>query len=446
MRLFWGIVLLAIVNASAALAQHSGHAADRSASTEAVPTDRATPDLMNRRMPMGPADCSEMEFWDYGAGMCLPFTMPGMPMSMAMLHGNAFLVGVSEEGPRGKKTLASPNMLMADVGRSVSDSHYVSVNLMLTLERWTFPKEGYPELLQIGEQNEDEIPYIDAQHPHSSPVMGLTFSDTISLGSAKDHLKVFFAPRGQATDGPIAFMHRPTGSVNPDAPLGHHIGQDVSHITGTVLGFSLGLGAMRYELSTFNGQEPEPAKVDLPLRTPNSYGARMIRELSETWTVMGSAATAKDPEPHDATLTHVDRYSLSTYNQFDLESEWMVHNAFIFGLVNGYDHVSALRSFLEEFWFHSDSPNQYWGRLEAVERTPAELAVTGLPNLGEPRWVTTATVGYTRRLVAGKKVELSAGGSLKKDFLLAEFRDAYGGEPISGKVFLQVSGMNMWML
>lgn len=386
---------------------------------------------VSEKKPMGPKDCSEMEYWDYGTGMCMPLSMPGMPMSMAMLHGNAFLVGLTEEGPRGRSTFAFPNMLMGDFGKSFGDRHYVNVNLMLTLEKWTFPKSGYPELLQIGEETEDGVPYIDAQHPHSSPIMGLTFSDTIWLGRGKDHLKLFFAPRGQATDGPIAFMHRSTGMVNPDAPLGHHIGQDVSHITSTVIGASLGLHRTRIEVSTFNGTEPEPAKVDLPLGTPNSYAARLIQEISEEWTIMGSAGYVKDPEPHDSDIKEVRRYSASLYDQHELGSGWMLHNAFIFGLVNGYDRVSALRSFLDEFWFHSDQPEQVWGRIELLERTPAELAITGVSNLTEPRWVTALTLGYTHKLKSWNELDFSAGVSATKDFLPSEFKSAVRNQAVS---------------
>ena len=46
--------------------------------------------------------------------------------------------------------------------------------LMGTTELWTYPRRRYPELLQVGEERSDGSPCIDAQHPHSSPIMGLT--------------------------------------------------------------------------------------------------------------------------------------------------------------------------------------------------------------------------------------------------------------------------------
>lgn len=391
---------------------------------------------------MGPFDCGDMEVWDYGMQMCNPRAMAGMPMKMAMLDANAFLVGLSQEGTRARNRVAAPNMIMADIGSSVGDSQYLNVDLMTTFERWTFPKEGYPLYLQIGEENEDHQPYVDAQHPHSSPIMGLTFSDTISLGDGKDFLKVFFAPRGEATEGPIAFMHRPTGAVNPNAPLGHHLGQDAGHITSTVLGASWGRGENRLEASVFNGTEPEPAKVDLPMSTLNSYAVRGILSLSPAWTAMASGAYVKDPEPHDPDLDHVSRYSASLYYQTPEAGKTMFHNALIFGQVENYDHTSVLQSFAEEFLYHADS-HKYWARFEVLQRTAAELAIA-TADLTKPRWVQAATVGYTYDFWSWEGVQFGAGAAASKNFLPEEFRDAYGGEPLSAQVFLQASTQKMW--
>lgn len=427
--------LIFILCGTNAFAQHMEHG-------EPPPTKNTSPEK-HSKMPMGPADCDENQAWDYSMGSCRQLAMAGMPMSMWMLHGNAFLVQSFQEGPRGRNRFSAPNMAMAEVGRSVGNKHYIDMNLMLTAERWTFPKEGYPELYQIGERNEDEKPYIDSQHPHSSPIMGLTFSDTIRLGDGKDHLKVFFAPRGQATEGPTAFMHRPTGMVNPDAPLGHHVGQDVAHITSTVLGASLGLGKTRIEASAFNGTEPEPSKVDLPLGTLNSYAGRLIYEFSDDVSAMASAAYVKEPESHDPTLDKVYHYSASVYVQHHLSSGWMLHDAFIFGVVNNYDHVSSLRSFLYEFWLHSESPSNYWGRIEFVERTAFELGITTSADPLKPHGVTALTAGYTYDVLKFENSKLGLGASVTKNISPSEFRDSYGGDPWSGKIFVQLSGMKM---
>ncbi len=393
----------------------------------------------------GSASCEDMEVWNYASGMCQPLPMAGMPMRMLMIHGNAFGVQTWQEKPRGRDRFAAPNMFMADLGTSVGDRHYLNAEFMGTLEKWTIPKDGYPEFLQIGEENHDHVPFLDAQHPHSSPVMGLTFSDTIALGEGKDHLMLSFAPRGQSTDGPVAFMHRPTGMVNPDAPLGHHIGQDVGHISSTVLAASIHLERTTLEVSAFNGREPKPSEVDLPLATPNSYAARLTREFSAHSYGMASAAYVKDPEKGDPTLTHVWRYSASLYREREFNGGWTLNRTLIWGLINGYDYVSALNSFTWEFLLKK-KPCSIWSRVEVLQRSPLELEIPVAANGDKGRWVTAVTLGYTHALGQWDALELGLGASVTKDFLPAVYRDAYGGNPVTARLFLQASGMKMWDL
>lgn len=293
----------------------------------------------------------------------MPLAMAGMPMRMVMLHANSFIMQTVEEKPRGQDAISVPNMMMLDIGSSLGDRHYVNLEVMATLERWTFPRDGTPELLQLGESKDDGTLYLDAQHPHSSPLMGLTLSDTVSIGSDLGHAKIWIAPRGESTDGPIAFMHRPTGMVNPDAPLGHHIGQDAGHISSTVLGGLLNVKDWTLEFSTFHGAEPEPMNVDLPLGSPDSYAMRLSENLSAHLLAMASAAYVKSPEPDDPTLDHIWRYSVSLYADAKLDGGWRISDAVIWGLINSYDHVSALNSFAEEFWLHR-GPQNYWAALK----------------------------------------------------------------------------------
>ena len=390
------------------------------------------------------SDCGGMTYWDITQGMCEPLAMPpgmeAMPMKMAMLHGNVFGARIWEQGPRGRDAWASPSMVMGQLGTSVGHQ-YLSADLMLTAEKWMFPDQGYPLLTQIGEVNSQGAPFIDAQHPHSSPIMGLTFADTISLGAQNDYLKLSFAPRGESTDGPVAFMHRATGMVNPDAPLGHHIGQDVGHISSTVIAGALRLGDTRYEISGYHGSEPSPESVDLPVGKPDSVSFRLIEQLGAGWTAMASAARVNAPEP-GLPVAFETRYSASAYWVRPLADEWTFYDTFIYGTVTQFDHADRLSSFAEEFLFQGDRP-RIWGRLEALQRTPAELGIASAnPDSGE--WISELTLGYTHRLVSWQGAELGLGGSVTKDLLAGEFVGSYGGNPWTGKIFLQLAGMKMW--
>ncbi len=390
-----------------------------------------------------PSPCSEMEFFEISRGMCQTLPMADMPMSMLMIHGNGFFTGISQTGPRGRQAVTLTDMIMIDLGTSLGDSQYVSIELMGTTERWTVPEQGYPLLMQIGEENAAGKPYLDAQHPHSSPLMGLTFSDTIRLGLGKNHLKIFFAPRGETTDGPIAFMHRPTGMVNPDAPLGHHIGQDVGHVSSTVFGQSLKIGTTWFEASIFNGQEPSPTKIDLPLGSPDSYSLRLIQEFSQQCFAMASFAQIKNSASHNAEHAYTQRYSGSIYNKFILKNGWVFDHALIYGGITNFDHAAFLHSFAEEYLLNFGRPRS-WGRIEVLQRTPAELAISTDDNVNTGTWVNALTAGSSYVLVKGDETELSLGGSVTHSIMPQEFKASYGGSPWSGKVFLQIGTMKMW--
>ena len=389
--------------------------------------------------------CDDMSSWDPIQNMCQPVAMKDMPMKMVMLQGNLFGVRAwTGRGNRGRAAYASTSMIMADFGTSIGDQHYLNLDLMLTGEKWLFPDAGYPLLLQIGEKNQNGVPFLDAQHPHSSPIMGVTLSDTITLNNQNNYLRLFFAPRGEATDGPIAFMHRSTGMINPDAPLGHHIGQDVGHITSTVIGASIKWNRTRYEFSASHGSEPSPEKVDLPLGAPNSYSVRLIHEFSPSLLAMISAARIESPEEGEGGFEN--RYSTSFYIDQSLNETWSFSNAFIYGLATQYDHTHYLSSFAEEFLFKAGAP-RIWGRVEFLQRTGAELEIPTLLNSNQAHWVTAVTLGYTHGLLqfgAEKDFELSVGGSITKDLLPHEYLAAYQGNPWSGKVFFQLGGMKMW--
>lgn len=404
---------------------------------------------------MFPSDCGENEFWDSVTAMCLQLTRREGPQNHLMIHGNGFLVGAAQTGERGRDAVSMPNMLMAHLGRSLGERHSLSLGLMLTTEKWTFPREGYPLILQTGEAKDNGEPYVDAQHPHSSPIMGLTIMDTIRLGESGNYIKIFFAPRGQSADGPIAFMHRPTGVPNPDAPLGHHIGQDVGHITSTVVGTGVKLGKTLVEVNAFNGIEPEPDKVDLPLGKLNSGAIRLTEFFTPSFFMMGSFAYVDEPHPHrheasggspeafDANVTRARRYSLSAYFLNTVFENWKLYNTLIYGGVDT-DGVETFRhSFAHELSLNKD-PSNVWTRAEALQRLPSELLIADRPDPNDGRWVGALTLGYTHKITDFKGLRLSAGLSGTAYVLPQEYQATYNGNPFGGRAFLELSGMEMW--
>lgn len=389
--------------------------------------------------------CGDDQYWSFGMSMCLWRPAQRGRWNL-MLMGALFVADVGVSGKRSAHDLAAPNWLMVDAGVDLARWNRLELDAMLTAERWTYPDAGYPLPFQIGEANEHGMPFIDHQHPHSSPLMGLQLTDVISLASSRTRiLRVWFAPRGESTDGPIAFMHRATGTVNPDAPLGHHIGQDVGHISSTVIGLSLTLAHTTIEASTFYGREPSPDAVDLPIGAPDSAALRVSQQLGPHYTVAASAAYVNNPEAPVRTGATA-RASLSAYGRWSLPRGWRAHAALIGGGIVNYDGVDFLASITTEVLF-TDWDNRLWGRIEALQRTPLELAVaTAPPQLASsPDWVGAITLGYTRKIVSLGPLDFDVGAAGTLNFMTDVFLPAYGGRPIlSGKLFLAARLMQMW--
>ncbi len=398
-----------------------------------------------------PGDCGPGEYWDPSHGGC-EMRPSEERFQHVMLHGNIFGVQTWESGPRADNKFASPQMVMASYGDAVSQHHYLKAQMMLTGERWSFPDAGYPEYLQVGEAHADGTPYVDHQHPHSSPIMEMSVSDAIRLGE-DSLLTVSFAPRGPSSDGPVAFMHRVTGVLNPDAPLGHHIGQDVGHISSTVLTAGYHTGKEIFEVSGFHGAEPEPTKVDLPMGPMDSVAFRWTHLINANWTAMASwahvntsgVADEADPDSEDFGVTSTQRTSASLYWTKRVAG-CELSNTFIFGDLETAGNQSTQLSFLNEFAAHIHH-HYYWGRLEILQRVPIQLEIPiNAATPDRPRWVQAVTLGFTQRVARFDDVELRAGLSGTLDFIPEDFQGEYGSLPMTGRVFVELSGMKMWML
>ena len=317
---------------------------------------------------------------------------------------------------------------------------------MGTTELWTYPRHGYPELLQVGEERGDGSPYIDAQHPHSSPVMGLTVSDTFAL-PGEDSLRLSFAPRGESTEGPVAYIHRAAARDIPDAPLGHHVGQDAGHISSTVLAAQLSVSAWTMEVSAYNGDEPEPTHVNLPLGPVNSGAIRLIRAITPNDRVMGSVAYVKQTDPAFPGMTSNTRLSASLYNRFPLSGSWAIDHDFVVGLISRHPGGATLVSFLDEVTA-ARGQSDLWCRLEILQRMGSELAIPDTPTTvasQDKRWIAALTVGYTYWACRSHGLEFGIGSSLTADAIPGAWASAYGSQlPLTGRLIFQARGAGDW--
>jgi len=385
--------------------------------------------------------CAANESWDNSMSMCMPAAGSAGPHTQVSGLFNVYGVYSFLQGPRGVDQFAAPDMFMLDVARALTARQLLNLDLMGTTELWTYPRRGYPQLLQIGEEHSDGQPFVDAQHPHTSPVMGVTFSDTVTFESSAT-LKLFFAPRGESTDGPIAYMHRESARDDPDAPLGHHVGQDVGHISSTVLGARLDLGPVIVEASAFNGTEPDPTVVDLPLGPIDSEALRVTYALNSDNRVLASVANVKQTDPEYPGTTSATRLSASLSEHFALADLGLLDHTLVVGSITRRPTDSSLTSFLDEAVLQRGSAD-FWGRLEVLQRLASELeiATSPFPASEVKRWVSALTLGYTHWVFPDRNLQIGLGSSVTVDLVPTVWASDYGSRtPLTLRLIIQLRG------
>lgn len=401
---------------------------------------------MKMCMPNTPdptGQCTEPStHWDATMGMCMP-DLSGK--SNLNFHINQYMIGITESGPRGRTAFSAPNMFNLTFQQIISSCDSVKVDWMGTTDKWTTPQDGTPELLQTGEANKEGKPYLDAQHPHTSPVMGLTFAVVHCLSKNNDNkFTLSFAPRGEATAGPQAFMHRPSADGNPNAPLGHHL-QDVFHIMSTVLAAKLEFGKWTISGSLFSGQEPSPSEVTLDMHKFDSGGLSISRKFSDKFTVGGSVANVLEthrapigqtPEaPARNTILNAWFYTNHKFKSSTLNTSVIV------GQSN--EEGRQLNSFLSElnYKFGDLEKNHVFSRFEVLQRTPEELEVNVVGDAKNPVWVKALTLGYEKNISNKKGISIFAGGSATRSFVPSSFITTYGNSPLSAEIHLRIRFM-----
>jgi hypothetical protein len=197
----------------------------------------------------------------------------------------------------------------------------ITIVVMLTAEPLTVGEAGYSELFQEGEAYHG-LQVTDRQHPHDLFAQ-LSGSWRMPIGD-KTSITIAGGPVGEPALGPPAFMHRPSSSENPTAPLSHHI-FDSTHVAhGVVLG-RLERGPFAVEGSVFRGREPDEDRYDLELGKLDSWAVRGWFRPSPAWTIQVSHGFLHQPEqlePGDQRRTNASiswlRQRGSDYTAFTL--------------------------------------------------------------------------------------------------------------------------------
>jgi hypothetical protein len=443
-------LLIMVLSCTSLQAQHEHHGAHTKDSNSMKLTADTVPLHTGHHMDM---DGDESMSMSHAFSRHLPMTRNGSGTSwlpdnspmyafmyhknnwMYMLHGDLYLrynkQDLFDEGSRGDAKFDAPNMVMFMGQRNVGKKGLFHFNTMFSLDPLTVGEEGYPLLFQTGETYKGS-PLVDRQHPHDL-FSELSVSYAYGLSQQSD-LFVYVGYPGEPALGPAAYVHRPSGFFNPDAPLTHHW-VDATHITFGVATLGFRYRNWKIEGSSFTGREPVEIWYVFDKALFDSYSGRLSFNPGPAWALQVSHGFIKEPEqshPHD-----VNRTTASATYSMKASKGRLLNITALWGMnkVSGHD---AEHGVLLEGTGTCKKTTIY-SRYEWVQKSVEEL------NLDEVEYgehaifpVHALTAGISREIFAIGKTKISLGGQLSIYLPPSELHALYGKSPMAGEVYLRV--------
>jgi hypothetical protein len=385
----------------------------------------------------------------------LPSTTPGYMYHwmkgewMIMAHGEVKIGFNHQGGPRGVNKAESQNWLMLMAERNAGGGRLM-LRGMFSAEPWTTPNGGFPELFQTGETYKGR-PIIDAQHAHDL-FMELAAAYTLPV-SEKVSINLYGGPVGEPALGPVAFMHRPSASENPAAPLGHHW-QDSTHIAHGVFTAGVTAGRLKIESSIFRGAEPDENRKDIELGKLDSYSGRLWFTPTPDWTMQVSYGYLTHPEALEP--GNLKRWTASIHHNHSWEDgNWA--SSLIWGR-NSEEHGKS-NAYLLESTVNFQDKNYLFTRLELGDKigllqdnvfgrrgliVDHHTGESGAGDAGEDhslaeQWnrVGAFTFGLVRDIVANPKLRVGIGADVTFYHVADNLKGLYGSSPTSFQIFLR---------
>tara|TARA_B100000949_G_scaffold227977_1_gene234932 strand:+ start:206 stop:1339 length:1134 start_codon:yes stop_codon:yes gene_type:complete len=350
-----------------------------------------------------------------------------------MQDGVVFLTLNDQPKPLDGKEFVSQNWWMGMASRPMADGTFM-VRGMLSLEPLTVGGNGYGELFQTGETYREQ-PLVNRQHPHDF-VMQLTAAWRRPL-SPRTSITFAGGPVGEATLGPVAFMHRLSAAENPFAPLGHHT-FDSTHIVKGVIAARLDHGPIAIEGSVFHGGESDEDRWGISdVGTLDSWATRVWFLPDEHWAFQASHGFLRTPERLEPGNVRRTTASVSWLSESD---------ARFTALTAGYGHndKDLTHSFSDAFFVEATrrfSPYVVYSRFEAVD-VETELLLKTKTHIdnghAEPSTVGALTIGTMRDLPHLRRFELAIGGDVTIHKVPDQLVTIYGARPVSFKIFFRL--------
>jgi hypothetical protein len=351
---------------------------------------------------------------------------------MLMYDGVLFGTISHQTGPRGSDEVVSTDWIMGMASRQAGPGR-LTLTGMASLERATTGPRGYRELFQVGETYRF-IPLVDRQHPHDL-LMQASVAWRIPL-TDRTGLTFVGAPVGEASLGPVAFMHRPSAAENSVAPLSHHT-LDSTHIAMGVIAVAVDRGNWVVESSVFQSGEPDDNRWDLIDFGPlDSWSVRVSYKASASWEIQGSHGYLKNPERLEFASVHRSTASAAWFRAGD---NGFTAATFAFG-INQKEFHGDFRAALAEITRRNGALSLY-GRVESVQVETELLQSRGIfhsHTLVPSDLVTAGTAGAVVDLPRWRRFEVGLGADITSYVVPDALRASYGGRPLSVRAFLRI--------
>jgi hypothetical protein len=336
-----------------------------------------------------------------------------------MAHGVLNFVYDHQWGPRGDDKAFASGMLMGMARRPLGDGT-VQLKAMVSPEP-LMGKRGYPLLLASGETANGRDRLIDRQHPHDF-FMELSGSLSQNLGS-KSSAFLYAALPGEPAFGPPAFMHREAILDSPEAPISHHW-LDSTHISFGVVTAGIVLDRVKFEVSRFNGREPDQHRWNLETGPLDSTAIRLSWNPARTLSLQGSWGHFEDPEQLEPGVDQ-KRWSASLLYADDVAPGWKLAATLAWGRKTVEHHDD------DAFVAEASLKHRGWtlfGRGEMTENR--ELVSVGAH--GPAYRVGKVSVGAVRDFRIADHLSFGAGGLFAVNFVPEALAASYAGDNPTG--------------
>lgn len=345
-----------------------------------------------------------------------------------MLQGFANFIYDNQGGKRGDKLAFSTSMLMFMAQREL-DVGTFGFRSMFSLDP-AMGKSGYPLLLQSGETANGRTHLIDKQHPHDA-FMELAGTYSIPFSDKKSGF-IYVGLPGEPALGPPSLMMRWSAVDNPEAPITHHW-LDSTHVTYGVVTLGYILNDIKFEVSAFNGREPDQHRWNIESPKLNSESIRLTYNPNNNWSLQASYGWIKSPEQLEPSVNTNKTTASAIYNKSFGKNNWQT--TFAWGqdakklgpVLNGYLLESAVKLHLTHTFF---------GRLEHVQKD--ELFESPSPFVDEVFAVNKLSVGYLYEFQNWHHAKPGVGALISTYALPTAVQAAYG-HPFSYMLFGRVS-------